>query len=89
MKAAVDEATRWGTYVMVHALVDEAVVQSLDAGVKSIDHGAEISEKTLKRMAKEGAWLVPTANCWPCQGSATLIRKVHWVLLSPVLMPIC
>ena len=61
MKAAGDEAKRWGTYVMVHALVDEAVVQSLDAGVKSIDHGAEISEKTLKRMAKEGAWLVPTA----------------------------
>jgi len=61
MKAAVAEATRWGTYVFVHAHGDEAINQALDAGVKCIDHGMMIKEKTMKRIAKEGAWLSPQA----------------------------
>ena len=61
MKAAVAEAERWGTYVMVHAHSDEAINQALDAGVKCIDHGMLIEENTMKRIAKEGAWLSPQA----------------------------
>lgn len=61
MKAAVAEAERWGTYVLVHAHSDEAINQALDAGVKCIDHGMLIKEKTMKRIAKEGAWLSPQA----------------------------
>ncbi|MDX2314628.1 MAG: amidohydrolase family protein [Gammaproteobacteria bacterium] len=61
MKAAVEEATRWSTYVLVHAMIDKAVEMSLDAGVKSIDHGTVILKKNIKRMAKDGVWLVPTA----------------------------
>ena len=61
LKAAVDETNRWGTYMIVHALTDDAISLAIDAGVKCIDHGAVISEKTIKRMAKKGIWLVPTA----------------------------
>lgn len=61
MKAAVAEAERWGTYVLVHAHSDDAINQALDAGVKCIDHGMLIKEKTMKRIAKEGAWLSPQA----------------------------
>lgn len=61
MKAAVAEAERWGTYVMIHGHLDDAINQALDAGVKSIDHGMLIKEKTMKRIAKEGAWLSPQA----------------------------
>lgn len=61
MKAAVAEAKRWGTYVFVHAHGDEAINQALDAGVKCIDHGMLIKETTMKRIAKEGAWLSPQA----------------------------
>lgn len=61
MKAAVAEAERWGTYVLVHAHADEAINQALDAGVKCIDHGMLIREETVKRIADEGAWLSPQA----------------------------
>jgi imidazolonepropionase-like amidohydrolase len=59
MKAAVAEADRWGTYVMVHAHTDEAIIQALDAGAKSIEHGMLIKETTMKRIAREGAFLSP------------------------------
>lgn len=57
LKAAVDVAKTWNTYVAVHVFTDEAVQTSLRAGVKSIEHGMLLSEETLKMMKKEGAWL--------------------------------
>jgi len=57
LQAAVKVAGHWGTYVMTHSINDEAVNHSLDAGVKSIEHGHLATRKTLERMAKEGAWL--------------------------------
>lgn len=53
VKAAVEAAKDWGTYVMVHAYHDRSVNRAIDAGVKSIEHGALVSEKTVKRMADE------------------------------------
>jgi len=54
MQAAVEAADDWGTYVMMHAYHDRSVNRAIDAGVKCIEHGALLSEKTIKRMAKEG-----------------------------------
>ena len=39
LRAAVEAATNWGTYVTVHAYTVRAVQQALEAGVKCIDHG--------------------------------------------------
>ena len=57
LEAAVEAAENWGTYVLTHAINDEAVNHSLDAGVKSIEHGHMSTLETLKRIKKEGAWL--------------------------------
>lgn len=57
LKAAVEAAENWGTYVLTHAINDEAVGHSIDAGVKSIEHGHMASKQNLKRMKKEGVWL--------------------------------
>ena len=57
MKAIVEEATKWGTYVMVHAYSDKAVRMAVEAGVKSIEHGLMASPETLKLMKKKGVWL--------------------------------
>ena len=57
LEAAVEAAGNWGTYVLTHAINDEAVNHSLDAGVKSIEHGHMSTRETLERMKKEGAWL--------------------------------
>ncbi|MBR7838403.1 amidohydrolase family protein [Actinospica durhamensis] len=39
LRAGVEAAENWGTYVMVHAYTSRAVQQALRAGVRCIDHG--------------------------------------------------
>ena len=57
MKAAVDVAEDYGTYVLVHAYHDRAVNRAIDAGVRCIEHNFLVSEDTIKRMKKEGVAL--------------------------------
>jgi imidazolonepropionase-like amidohydrolase len=59
IKAAVDAAEDFNTYVAVHVMTDRAVRKSVEAGAKSIEHGYFASDKTLKLMAKKGVWLDP------------------------------
>lgn len=56
LRAAVEAAENWGTYVAVHAYTPRAVRQALEAGVKCIDHGQLLDEPTVKLMARAGAW---------------------------------
>jgi imidazolonepropionase-like amidohydrolase len=60
MKAAVEEARAFGTYVMAHCHTSAAVNNALDADVRSIEHGSIMDEATARRMAAAGAFLVPT-----------------------------
>ncbi|MCU4386124.1 metal-dependent hydrolase family protein [Acinetobacter haemolyticus] len=55
-KAAVDAASNWGTYVTVHAYTPHAIRTAINAGVKSIEHGQLIDDKTAKLMAEKGVW---------------------------------
>lgn len=57
MKAAVEAAEDWGTYVTVHAYTPRAVRRAIEAGVLSIEHGQLLDEDTLKLMADRGIWL--------------------------------
>lgn len=57
--AIVEAAKDWGTYVGAHTFNDRAVGRLLDCGVKTFEHGFFISEKTMKRIAKEGGYVVP------------------------------
>ena len=57
MKAIVDVAKTWNTYVCVHAFTPNAVRQCIEAGVMSIEHGHLLDEDTLKLMAEKGVWL--------------------------------
>ncbi len=59
IKAAVDAAEDWNTYVAVHVMTDRAIRKSIEAGVKSIEHGYFASDETLQLMARKGAWLDP------------------------------
>jgi imidazolonepropionase-like amidohydrolase len=70
MKAAVESAEDWGTYVTVHAYTPKAVRRAIVAGVKCIEHGQLLDEATMKLLGKKGIWLClqaldeapPTAN---------------------------
>jgi len=56
MKAAVDVARTWNTYVAIHANTDDAIQMAIKAGVLSVEHGFLMSEDTLKLMAEKGVW---------------------------------
>jgi imidazolonepropionase-like amidohydrolase len=60
IEAAVEEATRWGTYVCAHAYSAEAIARAVRAGVRTIEHGNLIDAPTATLMAERGAFLVPT-----------------------------
>jgi imidazolonepropionase-like amidohydrolase len=57
MRAAVQAAADWGTYVAVHVYNVEGIRRAIDAGVKSIEHGHLIDEPTMKVLADRGVWL--------------------------------
>jgi imidazolonepropionase-like amidohydrolase len=56
IRAAVEAAENWGTYVTVHAYTPRAVQQAIAAGVKCIDHGQLLDEATARLMAQKGIW---------------------------------
>jgi imidazolonepropionase-like amidohydrolase len=57
MRAAVNAAENWGTYVMVHAYTPRAVRQAIEAGVRVVEHGHLIDEATAQLMAEKGIWI--------------------------------
>jgi imidazolonepropionase-like amidohydrolase len=57
LRAAVEAAENWGTYVAVHAYTAVAIQRSIAAGVKCIEHAHLMDEKTAQLMAEKGIWL--------------------------------
>lgn len=60
LKAIVEVAKGFGTYVSGHLYADEAIVRALDCGIECIEHGNLIGDDTIARVAREGAFVVPT-----------------------------
>jgi imidazolonepropionase-like amidohydrolase len=57
LRAAVEAAENWGTYVTVHAFTSAAIQRAIAAGVKCIEHGFLMDEATAKLIAAKGIWL--------------------------------
>ena len=62
MKAAVDAASDYGTYVMAHLYTPKAMQRAVKAGVKSLEHGHLLDEETAKVIAGNGVFLAPMPN---------------------------
>lgn len=60
MAAAVDEAASRRIPVAAHAHGDEGAMAAVRAGVRSIEHGTYLSDRTLAEMKKRGTYLTPT-----------------------------
>ena len=58
LKAAVDEAHRWGKLVAAHAHGAEGIKLAIRAGVTSIEHGSLLDQECIDLMKKNGTWLV-------------------------------
>ncbi len=73
IRAAVEAAENWGTYVTVHAYTPRAVQQALRAGVRCIEHGQLLDDETVGQIADHDAWwclqpFVDDEDSTPAQG---------------------
>jgi imidazolonepropionase-like amidohydrolase len=57
LRAAVEAAEDWGTYVAAHAYTPRSIKRAIDAGVLCIEHGHLLDEATARLMADKGIWL--------------------------------
>ena len=59
VQACTKAASDWGTYVTSHTYTEEGVIRAIENGVKCIEHGNLLDEKTLLMMKEKGIWLCP------------------------------
>ncbi|WP_170527421.1 amidohydrolase family protein [Ruegeria arenilitoris] len=57
IKAAVQVANEYGSYVMAHSYRKEAILGALDAGVMSIEHGFSFDCEIAEKMNEMGAYI--------------------------------
>lgn len=57
IRAAVEAAENWGTYVTVHAYTPHSIRNAVAAGVKCVEHGQLIDEPTAELLAQREVWL--------------------------------
>ena len=74
ISAAVETAADYDTYVAMHVFQDSDLDRALDLGVMVVDHGLNISEKTMKKLVKKGAFFSP--NLTPLSPEA-LAHPMH------------
>ena len=81
LKAAVDAASDWNTYVTVHAYTPVAVRRAVEAGVKCIEHGQLLDEPTLKLLGEKGIWLsLQALDEAPATAKPDVREKKHTVV---------
>lgn len=59
MKAAVDAAKDYGTYVMAHLYTPEAMMRAGKAGVKSFEHAHMMDEEAARMIVSNGIFVAP------------------------------
>lgn len=60
IKEICNTAKDYGMHVAAHAHGDEGMQRAILGGVKTIEHGTHMSEKTMEMMKKHNVYLVPT-----------------------------
>ncbi|GGP95556.1 imidazolonepropionase-like amidohydrolase [Actinomadura coerulea] len=81
LRAGVEAAADWGTYVAVHVYTGPGIRRAVRAGVQVIEHGHLAEEDDLAFMADEGVWLctqpfAESDHSYPDPASAAKNRRV-------------
>jgi imidazolonepropionase-like amidohydrolase len=63
IRAAVEEAALYGTFVAAHAHGAEGIKRAVRAGVRSIEHGSLLDDECIDLMLEHGTYLVPDIYC--------------------------
>jgi imidazolonepropionase-like amidohydrolase len=64
LKAIVDETHSVGLKVAAHAYGEEALTNSVKAGVDSIEHGIGLTPEIAKEMERKGVFYIPTLSAY-------------------------
>jgi imidazolonepropionase-like amidohydrolase len=78
LRAIQEEASNAKMYVCVHTHSDEAVRRAVDCGIRSIEHGTEITAETAALVRKNGSIVTPTIVAYDAQ-----IREADNLKLDP------
>ncbi|HEU4524884.1 MAG TPA: amidohydrolase family protein [Gemmatimonadales bacterium] len=76
IRAAVEQAAEYGTYVTAHAHGGEGIKRAVRAGVRSIEHGSLIDDEGIALMKEKGVWLV--ADIYNGDYIASVGREQGW-----------
>ena len=70
LEAAVKEAATYGIPVAVHAYSDDGASAAVRAGVRTVEHGALITEPTVRLMHERGVCFTPTLAAFYAHATA-------------------
>jgi imidazolonepropionase-like amidohydrolase len=76
IRAAVEQAAEYGTFVAAHAHGAEGIKRAVRAGVRSIEHGSLIDDEGIALMKAHGTWLV--ADIYNGDYTDSVGRQQHW-----------
>ena len=83
IRAAVQAASDFGTYVSAHAYTPTSVRRCIAAGVKVIEHGQSLDEATVQLLRDKGIWLsLQVFEELPSSFSQLQRDKNHQVILN-------
>jgi imidazolonepropionase-like amidohydrolase len=88
LRAIVEEAEAANRYVAAHAYTARSVNRALEAGVRTIEHGNLIDDRSLELFLAKGAFLVPTlVTYWALQeeGREFGLPEESWRKVAEVL----
>jgi len=83
IKEIVKTANDYGMHVAAHAHGDEGMYRAVLAGVKTIEHGTLMSERTMDLMIEKNAYLVPTMTAGKSVVEKALIPGYYPDIIVP------
>lgn len=84
LKTIVEEAHRLHMKVCAHALSREGIINCIEAGIDSIEHGADIPKEYLIKMKEKGLAYVPTLSVYRILSESEGILPANTVRKSKV-----
>jgi imidazolonepropionase-like amidohydrolase len=71
LKAMVEAAERFDTYVLAHTHTLRSTEDAVAAGIKSLEHVSALNDELAKKIKEEGLWVVPSiVHCLTAQNEA-------------------
>jgi imidazolonepropionase-like amidohydrolase len=83
IEAIVSTAKDYGMNVAAHAHGDEGMQRAVKGGVKTIEHGTEMSEATMNLMIKHNAYLVPTITAGKYVADKAAVSGYYPAIIVP------